>query len=108
MLAAKVRIIALLPIIIWVAYDDPSSGIGYFYDLLQVVAFAILGALQWLCYGRRIFVHTLKYVFVFLDCARLAAVFSLPNPFYAYEIPPAISMDSSHFLYFFLLVPKKY
>ena len=48
MLAAKVRIIALLPIIIWVAYDDPSSGISYYYDLLQVGTFAILGALQWL------------------------------------------------------------
>ena len=104
MLAAKVRIIALLPIIIWVAYDDPSSGISYYYDLLQVGTFAILGALQWLCYGRRIYVHTLKYVFVFLDCALLAVVISLPNPFYAYEIPPAISMDSSHFLYFFLFL----
>lgn len=104
MLAAKVRIIALSVIIIWVAYDNFGSGIGYFYDVLQVVAFAILGALQWLCFGRRIYVHTLKYVFVFLDCALLAAVFSLPNPFYASQLPPAIVMDSSKYLYFFLFL----
>ncbi|MEO9825293.1 MAG: adenylate/guanylate cyclase domain-containing protein [Paracoccaceae bacterium] len=104
MLAAKVRSIAMCVIVVWVAIDNPNKGIGYFYDLLQVLAFAFLGALQWLCYSRKFHVRTLKYVFVFLDCAMLAAIFSIPNPFYLSVIPPAIAMGSANYLYFFVIL----
>lgn len=104
MLAAKVRIIAMLVIIFWVAIDNPNPGLGYYYDLFQVGAFTVLGALQWFCFHRKIHVHALKYVFVFLDCALLAIIFSTPNPYYAIEIPPAVIMDGSNFLYFFVIL----
>lgn len=104
MLAAKVRIVALLVIIAWSAYDNPNAGLSYFYDLLEVVAFAVLGVAQWFCFRQRIYVHSLKYLFVFLDCALLAFIFSFPNPFYTSQIPPAIVMDGSQFLYFFVML----
>ncbi|MEP2144531.1 MAG: adenylate/guanylate cyclase domain-containing protein [Paracoccaceae bacterium] len=104
MLAAKVRIIAMLVVILWVALDNPNPGISYLFDLLKVAAFALLGALQWLCFRWKIYVHILKYVFVVVDCALLAIIFCLPNPYYTFAIPPAVAMDGSNFLYFFVIL----
>ncbi|WP_299615989.1 adenylate/guanylate cyclase domain-containing protein [uncultured Tateyamaria sp.] len=104
MLAAQVRMIAMSVIIVWVAVDSPNAGISYYYDVSQVAVFAVLGAVQWLCFRQKFFVHTLKYIFVFLDCALLAAVFTFPDPFDVVQIPPAVRMDGSTYSYFFILL----
>lgn len=104
MLAAQVRTIAMSVIIVWVAFDSPNAGMAYFYDLLQVSLFAFLGVAQWFCYRRRIYIDTLKYVFVFLDCALLATIFSMPDPYDTIQIPPAVRMDGSTYSYFFIIL----
>ena len=104
MLAAKVRTVALLVVLLWVAVDHPSSGWSYLYDLLEVSVFIFLGVLQLVCTWQRFHIHTLKYVFVLADCAFLALISSSPNPFEAYSVPPAVLMNGSQFTYFFVLL----
>jgi adenylate cyclase len=104
MLAAKVRTIALLVIIIWYIIDSSDAGLSYFYELLEYVSFLVLGVLQFICARQRYHTHVLKYVFVFVDCALLAIVFSSPNPFDSYSIPPAVAMDGSRFVFFFMFL----
>jgi adenylate cyclase len=104
MLAAKVRTVALLVVLLWVAVDHPGSGWSYLYDLLEVSVFIFLGVLQLVCTWQRFHIHTLKYVFVLADCAFLALISSSPNPFEAYSVPPAVLMNGSQFTYFFVLL----
>lgn len=104
MLAAKVRTIALLIILLWQIIDNPDSGLSYAYNLLEISSFAVLGLLQYICARQRFHMHVLKYCFVFLDCALISLVFSTQNPFDDYSLPPAIMMDGSRFTYFFIIL----
>lgn len=104
MLAAKVRTIALMVIIVWQIIDSADTGLSYYYELLEYALFALLGVLQFICARQRYHMHVLKYVFVFVDCALLAIIFSSPNPFDSYLIPPAVAMDGSRFVFFFMFL----
>lgn len=104
MLAAQVRVLALLAVLAWQAADSAAQGWAYAFNLGGVSLFALLGALQYLTARRRIGGPALAYVFVAADCVLLAAVFSLPNPFEDFTLPPAIAMQSSLFTYFFLFL----
>lgn len=104
MLAAKVRTIALLVILVLAAIDNPGTGPGYFYGLSEIAVFVILGLLQFICARQRIYMRALKYVFVLLDCGFLALIFSAPNLYDTYSIPPAVAMNGSQFTYFFILL----
>lgn len=105
MLAAKVRTIALLVIFLWQIFDNPASGIDYFYNLAAVAAFGLLGVLQFICAKQRIFMPVLKYVFVLVDCVLLAFIISSPGPVDDSTLPPAVAMESSRasFFYIFLM-----
>ena len=104
MLAAKTRTAALLVILLWQALDSPNSGLAYAFELLQISVFAFLGLLQYASARQRFHMSTLKYVFVAADCALLAHVLTVPNPFTGLELPPAISMHGSPYTYFFLFL----
>ena len=49
MLAAKVRMIALIVILLWQAVDNPQVGLEYALGLAEVASFAVLGLLQYIC-----------------------------------------------------------
>lgn len=104
MLAAKVRTIALVFIILWQVVDNPDSGLAYAVGIAEVSSFAVLGLLQYLSARQRFYMHVLKYVFVAIDCALLAFIFCVEYPFDLHEMPPALQMESSRFTYFFVFL----
>lgn len=104
MLAAKVRTVALLAVLLWVAIDHPGTGLNYLYDLGEVAVFVISGVLQFISIRKRFSTRVMKYVFVLADCALLALISSSPNPFDASPVPPAVLMNGSQFAYFFVLL----
>ena len=104
MLAAQVRTVAMIAILLWAAIDSPNSGAEYYSGLMQISFFAILGVVQYLTARYRFHFGILKYVFVAVDCALLAAIFTLPMPFETATMPAAVAMDSSLFLYFFVIL----
>lgn len=104
MQASLVRIAAICVVILWQALDNPDEGLDLLFDLAQIGSFALLGVLQYLCARQRFQMDVLKYVFVALDCALLAVVLLMPDPFETDPIPPAVRMDTSSFLYFYILL----
>ncbi len=104
MLAAKVRMIALIVVLLWQAVDNPNSGLEYALGLAEVASFAVLGLLQYICAKQRLQMDALKYVFVLVDCALLAFVFSVEYPFQEHKMPPALQLEGSRFTYFFVFL----
>ncbi|WP_180887691.1 adenylate/guanylate cyclase domain-containing protein [Ruegeria sp. THAF57] len=104
MLAAKVRTIALALVLLWQAIDSPETGPSYYFALLEIFAFVLLGGLQYIAAYSRLGGRSIPYVFVTLDCLLLAVVFSLGSPFSDISWPPAISMNSARFLYFLMFL----
>lgn len=104
MLAATVRTVIMGVIVVWVMADSPGRGLVYVYDFMQPAAFAALGALQYICARHFFQIRSLKYLFVAVDCALLAVIFAISNPFATTSLPPAIAMNSSLFLYFFIFL----
>ncbi len=104
MLASKTRTIALLVILLWQAIDNPGQGLALLSDLFEVAAFAVLGLVQYLAARLRFHMNVLKYVFVFVDCALLALVFSVDWWSEDALIPPALAMESSRFGYFYIFL----
>jgi len=104
MLAARIRTIAIAVVLFWQAVDNPSTGLTYLAVLSDIIAFGVLGLLQYACAKWRFHMHVLKYVFVLADCALLAFVFSYPDPFGGVNLPPALVMDGSRFSLFFVFL----
>lgn len=104
MLAAKVRTVALALVLLWQAVDSTETGPAYYFNLLEIFVFVLLGGLQYLVAQTRGSGLRLQFVFVSIDCILLALVFTLNSPFDDDPIPPAIAMDTARFLYFFLFL----
>lgn len=104
MLAAKVRTIALLMVLLWQIVDSPSRGWIYVVETLEVASFGLLGLLQYICARQRLHMQVLKYVFVLVDCAWLAFVLTYVNPLDDHVMPAALQMESSRFTYFFVFL----
>ncbi len=104
MLAAKVRAIALALVLLWQAIDSPESGPSYYFNLLEIFTFVLLGGLQYFAAYLRRGGSIIQYVFVTLDCVLLAVVFTLSSPFTETPLPPAIAMDTARFLFFFMFL----
>ncbi len=104
MLAAKVRTVALVFVLLWQAIDSPETGPTYYFNLLEIFVFVILGGFQYWVARKHHTGRTLQYFFVSVDCVLLAAVFSLGSPYNNDPLPPAIAMDTTRFLYFFLFL----
>lgn len=104
MLAAKVRMIALIVVLLWQAVDNPNSGLAYVLGLLEVASFVVLGFLQYICAKQRFRMHVLKYVFVLVDCVLMALIFSIEYPFEDYVMPPALQVEGSRFTFFFVFL----
>lgn len=103
-LAAKVRIGGIAILLFWQAIDSPDSGWPYLYGLAEIGIFGLLGLLQYLSAKHRFFPNSLKFIFVAIDCALLAVILSVQEPFDDTVIPPAILMDSSQAIYFFMFL----
>ena len=103
-LALKVRVVALTIIIAWQAIDNPETGVAYYFNLLEIFAFMVLGAAHFACLTARRYAPSLNYVFVALDCALMAVIFSVETPFVSIALPPAIIMDTARFLFFFMFL----
>jgi adenylate cyclase len=104
MLAAKVRTIALLLILLWRIVDNPHTGLVYLYDVLEVASFVFLGVLQYIFAKQRIGMPFLKYVFVLIDCMLLAFVISTPNLILDSALPAALAMESSRSSFFLIFL----
>lgn len=104
MLAAKVRIAALMLVIAWQVVESPETGLNYYYNLLEIFAFVVLGALQYVCASRQFYPRVLSYVFVVIDCLLIAVIFSTNSPFDGIVMPPSIMMETARFLYFFMFL----
>jgi hypothetical protein len=78
--------------------------LSFYYELFEIALFAELGVLQFICAQQRYYTHVLSCVFGFVDCALLAIILRSSNPFDRSSIPPALAMDSSRFVLFFLLL----
>ena len=104
MLAAKTRTIALAVILLWQIIDNPHSGLAYAYVLSLIVAFGVLGLVQYLCARARFHMDVLKYVFVLADCALLAVGLTIDNPYLDYEVPAVFVMHGSPFTFFFVFL----
>lgn len=104
MLAAKTRTIALAVVLLWQVVDNPNVGLAYAVELLEVLSFAALGLLQFLCARQRFHMRVLKYAFVLVDCALLAFIFTVEHPFVDHVMPPALKMEGSRFAFFFIFL----
>jgi len=104
MLAAKMRAVSLVLVLLWQAIDSTETGPSYYYYLLEIFIFVLLGGLQYSAAYFRRGGRVIQYVFVTLDCMLLAAVFTLSSPFTETILPPAIAMDTARFLFFFLFL----
>ena len=94
----------MIVVLIWVAYSDPSVGLAYYFYILEICAFILLGGLQFLCAWKRYYTFPLTYLFIGIDCLFMAVIFSYQPPFELEPLPPAIAMDTSRFLYFFMFL----
>lgn len=104
MLASQTRTIALLVILLWQVLDNPNQGWALLASLGEVAIFAVLGLVQYVTARLRYHVNVLKYVFVLLDCALLAFIFSVDWPIDGVLTPPALAMESSRFGYFYIFL----
>ncbi len=83
MLAAKVRTVALLVILLWQVVDSTDTGMAYFYGLAEIAIFAVLGIVQYFSAKQRYRMNVLKYIFIrwclslkfLVDCRRQKSPF---------------------------------
>ena len=106
MLAVRVRIACLAVVFAWQVIDNPFGGLAYAYELASIAAFILLGLAQYLCARRRRCPPWAVYLFVVIDCALLAVVFTLPNPFVDHDIPPSVAMRGSRIVWYFLFLTQ--
>ncbi|MEP2531065.1 adenylate/guanylate cyclase domain-containing protein [Shimia sp.] len=104
MLAAQVRIGALLLILIWQIIDSPETGLAYLVTLLQIASFAVLGLLQYLCARYDFHVKILQYVFIILDCVLMTLLLSVPDFFDDTALPASVMLDSGRAMYFLVFL----
>lgn len=104
MLAAAARSAAVVAIIAWTAVGSFERGLAYAWVVGIASLFLLTGALQFELYrGRRVHAAT-PYLFALLDCALLATVITVPNPFEPVPVPPTVIHRGPAFLYFFVLL----
>lgn len=104
MVAAMTRTIALAVILVWQIFDSPNTGPAYAFTLSLVAVFGLLGLLQYACARTRFHMEVLKYVFVFADCALLAVVLVIDNPYADFDVPASLSMHGSPFTFFYVFL----
>lgn len=101
-LAIRGRTIALVLIGIWYAASRPSPVAASI--LAVIAAFGLLGLAHYLLIGTRHDRWWLKYAFITIDIAALAAVIALAPLSPGAEIPQVLTFRSSPFIYFYLVL----
>jgi adenylate cyclase len=104
MAAAATRTMAVLAIVIWRMIDSPLTGWAHAYQISTIAIFGVIGGLQYLIAKFDFYSVQLKYVFPVQDCALLAIVLCLRNPFLSYHLPAAMTVHSPDFVWFFLFL----
>jgi adenylate cyclase len=103
MVASAARSAAVVILLAWLAYANPSRGLAYGWVLGTGALFLVTGLAQLWLYARGI-APVASYVFALIDALALAAVLLLPNPFATPAVPPALPLRFASFLYFFVLL----
>ena len=103
MMASAARSAAVVILLAWLAYANPSRGLAYVWVLGTGALFLVTGLAQLWLYARGIAPFA-SYVFTLLDALALAAVLLVPNPFATPAVPPALPLRFAGFLYFFVLL----
>ena len=104
MLASSARSVAVLVLLMWLAYANPERGLAYVWVLSTGALLLVTGLAQLWLYARAT-THTMApYVFALVDSLLLAAVLLAPNPFATVPLPLAMPLRFASFLYFFVLL----
>ena len=103
MVASAARSAAVLFLLSWLAYSNPSRGLAYAWVLGSGALLLVTGLVQlWL--HKRGVPPAASYVFILVDALALAAILLVPNPFATPAVPPALPLRFAGFLYFFVLL----
>jgi adenylate cyclase len=109
MIAALIRALIVGLILIWVASATFYTGAALAWLVGLVLVFIILALAQFELLRRNLAPPWLKYLFLSLEAAWLAVILAAPNPFSSLQVPPALLVRGSEFLYFLvLLVPAMF
>jgi adenylate cyclase len=101
-LAARVRLVMVACVGIWITIENPFPDFLFFY--LYLLLFGVLGyGPSWL---RRAGVRGawVAYLFPFLDMVLLAASVMIPNPLQAQHFPPQMLLRLGNEMYLFLFI----
>ena len=104
MVAAKVRSLALIVVIVWQLIDHVDTGAAYFYAIGELTVLLLLGLAQFdlIKFGRS--PVWVPFVWVVTDVVVLSIIFTLPNPFETDAFAPAMALRGSGFVWYFLLL----
>lgn len=102
--AAATRTIAILAIVVWKMFDSPLTGWAHAFQVSTVALFGVIGALQYLIARFDFHLARLKYVFPVVDCALLALLLTVKNPFMIHHLPAALTVHRPDFVWFFLFL----
>ena len=103
MLAAAARSVAVVVILAWVVMSNPERGLAHAYVLAVVSFFLVTGLAQFWLYWRGL-PAAAPYAFTLIDSLVLAAYIVAPNPFATVDLPPAMPLRYSNFLFFFVFL----
>jgi adenylate cyclase len=103
MLAAAARSVAVVVILAWVVMSNPERGLAHAYVIAVVSFFLVTGLAQFWLYWRGL-PAAAPYAFTLIDSLVLAAYIVAPNPFATVDLPPAMPLRYSNFLFFFVFL----
>jgi adenylate cyclase len=103
MLAAAARSVAVVVILAWVVMSNPERGLAHAYVLAVVSFFLVTGLAQFWLYWRGL-PAAAPYAFTLIDSLVLAVYIVAPNPFATVDLPPAMPLRYSNFLFFFVFL----
>ncbi|HRK71742.1 MAG TPA: adenylate/guanylate cyclase domain-containing protein [Micropepsaceae bacterium] len=104
MLGALVRVAIALALTISAALGQNLSGDAWLWAVGSYGFLAVTGGIQFLMARAGINPPALKYVWVLIDCAYLAAIIAMRNPFVTEGPPPSAILREGTVLYFFIFL----
>jgi adenylate cyclase len=104
MIAALVRLAAIVPIAAWLIYVSPFQGAAYWWQVGNAAVFIPTSALHYFAARAVERRFAAVYALFAADTAIMAAIFALPNPFLESVVPVPTQLGSVGFFWFFILM----
>jgi len=109
MLAAKVRVLALLPVVAWLLLQEMPNTAAYWWQFANAGIFIPISVLHY--YAARHGGQTFRLVYVLfaIDVGVMGFFFITPNPFFATTAPIVVAFTAAPFFWFlFFLIHAAY